>query len=461
MDAILAKSKEYEVVIIEKDPAYQDFIEAIEIVKKFIIDNGLVLYGGLAIDYALRLQGDNIYPDNLPPDLDMYSPKNVEHSYQLADILYFRGYKEARAINAEHMETMRVDVMDNHFIADITYRPPEIFARLSHLEYNGMKIIHPLFQRIDLHSSLAFPYDNTPREVIFARWNKDIERFNKLNQHYPVKIKGESLPARVMKIDLGMRRYIFCGFAAYSVIYSEFVKSMKRFDAEIPGDIIPASLSFDETSMSFDTLNQKFEIVHFDPEKAANEIKLTSVHMFEPFVNMIPERIEGRLSFGDVIIYSTKERLVSTNSIKLGQHSLRIVNIQYLLKHFISLYFVNKKTPKIANTYLERYLSLLKMIAALESVLVEKASEETAIEIAKESPLFPTIVTYGNDNINLARKIALNRLYNELDGETKYKIPQNYYPGRSIPAGRQHPEFNPAEVEFFQEEGREIKSTLN
>ena len=145
MESVFERSKEFEFLVTSYDPVFEDLIEAIEVVKKFIIDHKLIIYGGSAIDYALRLKGDKIYPDDLlkVPDLDMYSPNNVEHSYQLADIFYKMGYKEARAINALHMETMRVDLVDNHFIADITYRPPELFETLPYLEYKGMRIIHP------------------------------------------------------------------------------------------------------------------------------------------------------------------------------------------------------------------------------------------------------------------------------------------------------------------------------
>jgi hypothetical protein len=238
----------------------------------------LIIYGGSSIDYALRLHGDKIYPDELLtiPDLDFYSYDNVEHSYQLADILYSRGYKESRAINAQHMETMRVDLVDNHFIADITYRPKEVFNTLPTLNYNGMKIIHPIFQRIDLHSSLAFPYDNVPREVIFERWSKDIKRFNLLDKYYPVKVEGETIAAREMKIPLSARKFVFAGFAAYALIYHEYNNAMKALDVSIDQTIIPAKFEVSDM-INFDTLDQKFEIVHFDPEKAAADLELKNI----------------------------------------------------------------------------------------------------------------------------------------------------------------------------------------
>jgi len=329
MEKILERAKEYEVAVIESDPMFNNMIDAIEIVKKFIIDNGLIIYGGLAIDYALRLRGDKIYPDDLPPDLDFFSPENVEHAYQLADLLYTRGYKDSRAINAMHMETMRVDIGDNHFIADITYRPKEVFDKLPTLNYNGMKIIHPMIQRADVHSSLSFPYDDVPREVIFARWSKDIKRFNLLDKHYPVKISGDVISTRPMKITTDVSKYVLAGFCAYSVIYHEYVKSMEALGAEIPVGIIKGTFSTGPSEIVFDTFDQKFEIVHFNLEKPSGELSLTNVKHYETYIHIVPERLEGRAEFGDVTVYSTKNRLVATNYIKNNDRTLRIVNVQY------------------------------------------------------------------------------------------------------------------------------------
>lgn len=455
MEQVFERSKEYEVVVTERDPVYKDLLIGIEIVKKFVADNGLILYGGSSIDYALRLHGDKIYPDNLPPDLDFYSPKNVEHAYQLADLLYYRGYKDARAINAQHMETMRVDLVDNHFIADITYRPPEVFDKLPTLVYNGMKIIHPLFQRIDLHSSLAFPYDNVPREVIFERWNKDIKRFNLLDKYFPV-AAAEPMKTREVKAPAVFKKYVLSGFAAYAIIYHAYARDMKELGADVDPRVTPAKFAHD-SAIVFDTLDQKMEIVHFDPEKAADELGLNGVKKYETYIHIIPETVAGNVDATGVVIYSTRNRLVSANSVKVGEQIFRIVNVQYLLKHFIAMYFMHthaqSQQPKLANTYLDRYASLLRMITGYEDALVAGGAESRAVE----SALFPTIETYGRDNRNLASEVALNRLYNELDGVELLSVPRNYYPGRSIAKGVPHPEFVFEGNPFFMELGREIK----
>lgn len=462
---ILSKDKEFENLAIKYDPGYEAQNIGFALVKKFIEDNKLILYGGMAIDGALRLRGDKIYPDDNIPDYDFYSPENVEHSYALADILYHKGLDEARSINALHMETMRVYSDDAHQVADITYRPKKVFDTLPYLIHDKLRIIHPNFQRIDMHSSLSFPYDGPPQEVIFARWEKDIKRFNKLDHHYPITIQGDVMPLRSVTVPYA--NYVLSGFAAYAVIYNEFMKG--REDVSATAHILPTKFDItvinDTKSFVFDTLEQTCDLLHVDISKAADEYckKLMGgepedpidptvrtkyqphiATRYEPYANMIPSRIEINYMEKKINILSTKHRVLSINSVEISNMAentpkIRVANIQFVLKQFISMHYVTLDKPKISNTYLAYYKSLLDMT-----------------KIGDRDIVFPSVTTYGGDNVSLSREVALNKLYVELEGIDALKIPKNYYPGRSIPNKRPHPEFDPEEVEFFREQGRII-----
>src|SRR5208282_6188177 len=172
LEDVFARGKHYERIVSEHDPMYPNIVAATEIVREFIRERQLVVYGGTAIDFALRLRGSRLYDDSALrcPDLDFYSPTHAAHAYELADVLHAAGYANARAIVGLYTRVMKVDIVDNNWVADISYMPPDVFARLPYLEYDGVRIIHPDFQRIDIHSSLSFPYDDPPTEVIFARW---------------------------------------------------------------------------------------------------------------------------------------------------------------------------------------------------------------------------------------------------------------------------------------------------
>ncbi len=435
MDSVLEQSKKFEHLVIKHDPAYNVIVDAIDIIKKFIIDNDLIIYGGSAIDYALRLHGDKIYPDEALaiPDLDFYSPNNVEHSYQIADLLYKAGWDSARSINALHTETQRVDVMDNHFVADITYVPPDVFAKLPFIVYNGMRIIHPDFQRLDIHSSLSFPYDDPPREVIFARWSKDIKRFNMLAKYYPV-VAGEGLPVRACTIPSKYRQYVFNGFIAYAILYTDYIAS----GGKPAKGIIPARFSDDGRKITFDTIDQIADIVSFKPQKHAGEISPYTT--YEPYGNILPETVKCE---DGVTISSTRNRLLSSNSVVVHDIVYRIANIQYILKHFLAMSYVEKFKDRIkhANTYLNYYNSLMEMIASIP---------------IETSPLYPSITTYGSENISISKEIALNKMHIVLDNAPAIKTPVNYYPAKNIPKGLPHPEFNPDDTVFFRKSGRTI-----
>ena len=162
-------------------------------------------------------------------------------------------------------------------------------------------------------------------------------------------------------------------------------------------------------------------------------------------------RTEDKYNF---IIYSTKHRLLSCNTITIGDTSVRVCNIQYLLRNFMAIALISQN--KVKNTYLAIYASMLSMISSLENALESNADASKFLN----SPVFLSVDTYGTENINLARNVILNRLYNDIEGTPLYKMPWFYYPGKSIPKGLPHPEFNPEENEFFRQSGREIKKEI-
>lgn len=422
-------SKQYELLALEFEEHYDSLIEAIDIVKEFIIDRKLIVYGGTAIDFALRLFGDKIYPDDSLkiPDLDFYSPNNVKDSYELADILYEKNFKEVRSINAQHTETMRVDLIDNHFIADMTYMPQEVFDKLPYIIYNGMRVLHPDMQRLDIHSSLSFPFDNVPREVIFHRWEKDITRFNLINKYYPIKSTAGIVTRPVVIDNKYVKKQVLTGFAAYALLFTEYIKNNPLSDK-----IVKSSFSSNSDTITFPSLNDEFEIVHYNLDKITGEFG-GNFSYYEPYINLIPMKAVS----SNIIIYSSKGKLVSVNSIEFNGKKYRITNIQYLLKHFLSLAMISK--DKLRQTYLSYYNSLLVMCNS------------------KDSLFQLSINTYGNENINLAREIALNRLNHDVNGEELYYLPINYYPSRSRARGVSYPDVKIEDIKFFRESGKLIE----
>ncbi len=436
MDQVNANKDGYKALYMRHDPTYADQVSSIEVVKKFIIDNNLIVYGGTAIDYALRLHGDKIYADDMlaVPDLDFYSPENVEHAYQLADILFAHGWKEARAINALHMLTMKVDVRDNHWVADISYVPKSIFDGLPTVIYEGMRCIHPHFQRIDMHSALTYPYDSPPREVVFNRWAKDVKRFNHLNQYYPISWPKDTLPSN--KLTLTTRKYPLAGFAAYALMYNYYKLAGGTSHEHILAADFVVTKQGENTKATFDTYDL-IEFIHFDVPAACEYMKLAPKY-YEPYVNMTPMRAVD----GKTVIYSSGGKLLSVNSVTIGDIVFRVVNVQWLLKHFLAMSFISASTSKkMAAVYIRHYLSLIEMTKL------------------NTGPLALSMQAYGNENIELSHEIILSKIYLDLGkGETLY-APTNYNVAKSVAAGRDHPDFDYTKSKFFRIDGKEI--TMN
>ena len=76
---------------------YDSITTALDIVKQFIISYDLVLVGGMAIDFALKLKGNQIYTDDQLPDYDFYSSDAMNDAIELANIYYEKGYEEIEA----------------------------------------------------------------------------------------------------------------------------------------------------------------------------------------------------------------------------------------------------------------------------------------------------------------------------------------------------------------------------
>ncbi len=158
--------------------------KAFTLAEEFIKTKKLLLVGGMALDFALRLKGTHLYPDNKMPDYDVVTPNFQEIANEFATILCKKSFPGISNIGAMHVTTMKVRV-EFEPIMDITYSPPTLYPNIPHLNYKGFIIRHPQHQYMDILHALAYPLDNCPREVIFERLKKDLERAALITQYYP------------------------------------------------------------------------------------------------------------------------------------------------------------------------------------------------------------------------------------------------------------------------------------
>ncbi len=185
-ESVVALADYYEDVVVKRDVGYANTKRALDMTRQFIIDNGLILLGGMAIDMALKAVGrPGIYLNEKLPDYDFLSSDSVGDAGRLARILCRAGLPNVSVINAMHTTTAKVRVNFVN-VADIGYCPKVLMKRLPVIEIDGMRMIHPHYQIMDIHVSMSYPFRGMAAPTIFFRWKKDAERYDLMMEAYPV-----------------------------------------------------------------------------------------------------------------------------------------------------------------------------------------------------------------------------------------------------------------------------------
>lgn len=172
------------------DPKIKDIIA---IVERFIKKQGLVCYGGTAINNILPEEAQFYDKTTEIPDYDFYSPNALDHAKDLADEFYENGYSEVEAKSGMHHGTYKVFV---NFvgIADITQLDPTLFKniRADAIKVDGILYAPPNLLRMGMYLELSRP------EGDVSRWEKVSKRLALLNKYHPLKAEG-CTPSNVMR----------------------------------------------------------------------------------------------------------------------------------------------------------------------------------------------------------------------------------------------------------------------
>lgn len=378
---------------------------SLAIVKDFIIARKLILYGGQAIDYALRIKGSKIYEDTELPDFDMYSVNHVKDAYDLADILNTQGFPRITAIRALHIQTMKVRT-DFIPCADISYLPQDVYDKLPTINYNNMRVVHPDYQRIDMHMNFAYPFNNAPHEDIF-RWEKNIKRFNMFEKYWPLMIEPSIKPVmHELEIKEDLSDVIFSGFAHYGFLAAEYKL--------ITGDDKYSDIQFDGQTLVCPKFHEHINIFIYD------FLSIKGEKHYRPIIDVIPEsKIVGCIRY-----YKIANKVLS-----IYKHdNMYFTSIQYLMAWFMfHATFVNER-------YKEYYYNLLNMINVVENKLKSQMKEWF------KSPFAPTVVHINRLNIEASTAISLYMQHDKIGGELPEfvrpylndrsimdDLPKNYY----------------------------------
>jgi len=420
-----------EVVTQRRDADKAMVDRALDIVRRFIIERRLILFGGLAIDYALRLKGSYIYDKDKQPDFDFFSTQNVDDAYDLVDIFAAAGFTGASAVRGIHVQTMRVRI-DFVWVADIGYAPPDVFDTIPTFEYQSMRVAHPDYQRMDQHLAFCFPFNGAPREDIFSRWKKDLTRFNLFEQYYPIMADGGAAAAAagtaatvvtatalidLVAEDPATLTIALHGFAAYAVIrvaLDELVAAAGAAAADAASIKAPRlALSFtDAKSFTVEVPSGAAPLAHlvcYEPD--LTKVLPAPVEQFWPYMDLQPESAQSN----SLVVWSVASRKIAASAVEVAAAAggggipsrTNVVTPQYLLLFFMFESF-RAKTDAARAVYRDYYAYTLEVIAAAEKICA--AAGEAGARLFAMSPFAPTVRTIGTVNHDAAYliKVALS-----------------------------------------------------
>ena len=401
-------TKLFEYLVFQHDPNRELVLKALEIVREFIVEKGLVITGGMAIDFALRLNGEKLYDDNVLPDYDFFSPEHHAHAYELGALLCKKlrdthgKVPGISVIDALHITTMKVRV-NFIVVADITYMPYELFENLKTLEYNyngkNIKFRHPHWQLIDQHRSLSYPYENSPKEVILSRLKKDMTRFDMLYKHYA--IKGEIIENdqfQDLNIDTGLlENTCISGFAGmYLLMQKEPVLTGIKNIKGMPLVILSE--------------NQLQTV-----SKIMDKYKSSKMNYYNSYLDILPTKIIITISSDDensiiesenfeIHVYDTAYKLIAAEKYP----NFYLADTQYTLGYFMAMYLLDEKNSEL---YKNAYFTLAQLVASGEKK--------------------PLHFVYGSQNIGMERVLQRAQTLSQYKEIPRIKVQMK--PGRFYP----------------------------
>lgn len=433
--------KQSESLLIKNDLFADDIQLGLSIVKKYVINNSLIIVGGMAIDFALRLKGSKLYDDDVLPDYDFYSTNHHQDAYKISELLLSAGLSNINVINANHTSTMRVRV-NFTVVADVTYIPRNIYDILPIMLYKNIKFIHPYYQMIDQHRSLSLPYENSPWEVISHRWKKDAKRYDMLYELYPLKakmlknykissssssdstnlLKKEKNPAKILSIKIsslvfknecigGLSGLLFWKKTAENQGFSSklsFFADKKKIDK------LFGTIEIDETGFVFNLPNNlKGVTVYTDSinklkQKISDSNNIINETMYNRFLDKLPFSIRLDNKFE---LFDNYGSLLSAFR---QSNDIYVSNLQNILLYLLCQLLILKDIQHVPmlDVYYNGYLLGIEIIEWASLKMSQNYKKKSYTNIY--SDFLPTHTIYGvseiSDSYINAKKIFLEKL---------------------------------------------------
>lgn len=508
----------YLLLKLNRNPLEYIIKTSMDLAKKFMIERKLILTGGMAIDYAMRVYGSKLYEENsvsgMLPDYDCYSPDPVKDAYDFVSILNEKNFtKDGQyrldAIRATHIQTIRVR-LEYESIIEISYVPPIIFNKLPTIKYKDMLVIHPHWQMINIHRALSYPVIDPPREVIFNRINKDVERFMLLYNAYPFKtdisiIKQEKINlAKIIEnlyhIKGGMRisdydfikkltykvkenkDFILFGLTAYPFYFLNYSKIIHKIKSILSDSLFDAFKNIHSSDIELENnVNKEFNFseiivplneisfITCDIEYISSLENDNEWEKYEPFLDYIlplyKKNMEDEIGKYTLNIFHLYYTYIPISKIEFNNGHVYVTNCNNTLAYLLSQYHRDIEHKDI---YITFYISIINMITNLSNYIdkifakldiseIELGSktltkeEKQILYMILESPFFISKTLYGSNNKSETMLLSEMQQYNRIMQKNKIQNTEQQVELPPVPERSYMPNNGPRPLDFDYE----------
>ena len=321
--------------------------QIIEILENFIKQNGLVCYGGIAINSILP-KSKKFYDERLDiPDYDCFSPNALNNAKELALIYAKEGYQNVEAKSAVFYGTYKVFV---NFIpiADFTNLEVDVFNLIQNKAVMKKNILYspPSYLRMSLYQELSRPYGDV------SRWYKIYKRLTLLNEIHPFEYdvdltqnnmisNSENINIYKKLIKLCIKnKYVLFGDFGLS-FYKDFfpINYINIIDSKKIKQIYILTDNYKEVVDSIRNLNIQFNLISHTKDYK--------------FINSFYEiEINGQ----SLLYIFTTNSCQSYNTIKFEKHNYNVASIDTILSIYYAVEYLNESSINIVNILSYCYL---------------------------------------------------------------------------------------------------------
>jgi hypothetical protein len=473
----------YKNILVQHDPNGQTILSALNIVKKYIIREKLIIVGGMAIDFALRLRGSNLYSNDEVPDYDFNTPRHWHDAYEIAQWLNRVNIEDVSVINALHPTTMRVRISGTS-VADSTYIPRKIFENIPRLNYHGFDLVHPFYQYIDQHRALSYGYENIDmdRPVLRNRWTKDMKRYELLWEKYPLKWDGAGHPTQDIKLAENeytlplnvVSQQCLTGFAALQ--YWTDWAGQNGFKSNT--NLGKCNIGTSSISV-YIPVGATLSLYCNDIKRVYAAIKKINPSDKEVFYERYLDKLPRRIIIGGIELIDNQNHWLAAHKIRMGSAEIYVANLQPIMLYMLLNYLIlgkiaqgghirdrrqnkshershNGNMHSNANADSKRHIYYAAYMQCRN--LLKFGAEHNIVE------LLPTSEYYGEQFYTESYTLMKNKfmLNNGANGIVIPAQPRHVYDRdlkfRTVPP--EYYKFDPATSELFQMDGEECKKFI-